>query len=256
MISSPVANARVSLDGGPEVGVPFIARVTPGSHRVVVSAQGHFPAERSVDALEGELLPIEIALREQPASVVVRASPDSDLHVDGTFLGRIGDRRRIELPRGEHTLILSRNGYEVERRKAALEPGETREVAVDLRPTAQRTAAIVMFIASGGAMIAGASLTGLAVDSEDEARKIERQRQSGNITAQQLRDYDDAKHDRDRWRGFAVTSFAISLGAAATGLFLYFMDEPDLREPNLPELRVDVSAPGSPAATVTGRVRF
>jgi hypothetical protein len=90
---------------------------------------------------------------------------------------------------------------------------------VDLRPTAQRKAAIAMFFASGGAMIAGASMTGLAIDSENDARKIEQQRKSGTITAQQLRAYDDAKRDRDRWRGFAITSFAIAVGAAATGLF-------------------------------------
>jgi hypothetical protein len=128
-------------------------------------------------------------------------------------------RRHIELPRGKHELTLSRNGYEVERHGAALEFGKTREVAVDLRPTAQRKAAIAMFIASGGAMISGASMTGLAIDSENEARMIEQQRQSGTITAQQLRDSDDAKRERDRWRGFAITSFAIAVGAAATGLF-------------------------------------
>jgi tetratricopeptide (TPR) repeat protein len=256
MISSPVANARVSLDGGPEVGVPFIARVPPGTHRVVVRAQGHFPAERSLDAVEGELVPIEVALREQPASVVVRASPDSDLHVDGAFMGRIGERRRIEQRRGQHELTLSRAGYQVERRRTALAPGETRELAVDLRPTAQRTAAIAMFIAGGGALLAGVSMTGLAVDHEADARKLDRQRQSGNITAQQLRDYAEAKHERDRWRGLAVASYAISLGAAMTGLFLYFLDEPNLRETKLPDLRVDLPAPGSPAATVTGRLRF
>ncbi len=257
MISSSVSDAQVSLDGGAAVGMPFIARVTPGAHRVVVSAKGHFPTERSVDAIEGELLPVEIALREQPASVAVRASPECDLHIDGAFMGRVAQPRRIELPRGRHELTLSRTGFDVARQTATLAPGETREIAVDLQQTAQRTAAVAMFIVSGGALITGSALTGLAVDRENAARAIERDREAGNITVAQLRDYDEAKQQRDRWRGFAVTSFAISVGAAVTGLFLYLFDEPDLREPEqAPAVRLDLPPPGSPAATVTGRVRF
>lgn len=257
MISSPVTDALVSLDGGPSVGVPFIARVTPGPHRVVVSAKGHFPTERSVDAVEGELIPVEIALREQPASVSVRAAPECDLHIDGAFMGRVSRPRRIELPRGRHVLTLSRSGFDVSRQNATLEPGETRVIAVDLEPTAQRTAAVAMFIVSGGALLAGSAWTGLAVDRENAARAIERERAAGNITVEQLHDYDQAKERRDRWRGFAVASFAISLGAAVTGFFLYLFDEPDLREPEqTPGLRLDLPDPGSPAATLTGRVRF
>jgi hypothetical protein len=231
--------------------------VTPGAHRIVVSAQGYFPTERSVEAVPGELLPLEFSLREQPASVVVHASPESDLHVDGAFVGRVGSSRRFELPRGEHKLTLSEGGHQVARVNAQLVPGESRDIAVDLPQTSQRTTAIVMFAVSGGALLLGAIHTGIAIDREEAARKIERERATGNITPHQLAQYDEAKRERNRWRGVAATSFVSAFAAGVTGLLMYLLDEPDLREPrDAPPLSVDVPVPGSPAASVTGRVRF
>jgi hypothetical protein len=257
MISSAVPHAQVSLDGAAPVAAPMIARVTPGVHRVVVSAKGYFPTERSVEAVPGELLPLELSLREQPASVTVGASPEADLHVDGAFMGRVGASRRIELSQGEHKLTLSRTGYEIARVNAQLAPGEARDIAVDLPKTNQRTTALTMFVGSGGALLVGMGLAGIAVDREDAARKIEVERAAGNVTPAQLADYDEAKRDRNRWRGIAATVFAASFAAGVTGLLLYLLDEPDLRESkDAPELRVDLPEPGSPAASVTGRVRF
>jgi hypothetical protein len=257
MISCAVPNAQVSLDDAAPVAAPLIARVMPGLHRIVVSAHGYYPTERSVEAVPGELLPIELSLREQPASVVVHAVPESDLHVDGTFLGRVGARRRFELPRGEHKLTLSETGHEIARVNAQLAPGEARDIAVDLPQTNQRTTAVTMFVASGGALLVGGVVAALAVDREEVARKIERERAAGNISPAQLAAYDEAKRDRNRWRGIAATSFVVSLAAGVTGLLLYVLDEPDLREPrDAAEVLVDLPLPGSPSASVTGRVRF
>jgi hypothetical protein len=257
MISCAVPKAEVSLDGAAPVAAPLIARVMPGTHRIVVSAPGYYPTERSVEAVPGELLPLELSLREQPASVVVRAVPESDLHVDGAFMGRVGASRRFELPQGEHELTLSETGHQIARINAKLAPGEARDIGVDLPQTSQRTTALTMFVASGGALLVGAALTGLAFDREEVARKIERERAAGNITPAQLTAYDEAKLERNRWRGIAATSFVASLAAAATGLLLYLLDEPDLREPrDAPDLRVSLPVPGLPSASVTGQVRF
>jgi hypothetical protein len=169
----------------------------------------------------------------------------------------VGSSRRFELPRGEHKLTLSEAGHSVARLNAQLVPGESREIAVDLPQTSQRTTAMVMFAVSGGALILGAVHTGIAIDREDAARKIERERAIGNITPARLAQYDEAKRDRNRWRGIAASSFVASFAAGVTGLLMYLLDEPDLREPSdAPQLRVEVPVPGSPAASVTGRVRF
>jgi tetratricopeptide (TPR) repeat protein len=257
MITCAVPSAQVALDAAAPVAIPLIARVAPGTHRIVVSAPGYFPTERSVEAVPGELLPLEVSLREQPASVTVTASPESDLHVDGTFMGRAGSRRRFELSRGEHQLTLSKTGHEIARVKAELAPGEAREIAVDLATTTQRKWSIAMFVASGGALLVSGALTGIALDRERSAREIELERRMGNITPAQLSEYDETKRDRNRLRGVAATGFAVSLAGAVTGLLLYLLDEPDLREPrDAPALRVDVPVPGSPAASLTGAMRF
>jgi tetratricopeptide (TPR) repeat protein len=257
LISCGVPGARVSLDGAPPVAAPLIARVTPGVHHITLSAQGYFPIERDLEAIPGELLPLELTLREQPASIVVRASPESDLHVDGAFMGRVRDRRSFELPRGTHQVTLSDTGHETAHVKAELTPGETRDIDVNLERTSQRTTAVVMFVAGGGALLAGAALTGVALGREQRAHELDAERKAGNITSAQLSDYEEAQHDRNRLRGIAVTSFAIGVAAGVTGLLLYLLDQPDLREPQeTPELRVGVPVPGSAGASLTGRVRF
>jgi tetratricopeptide (TPR) repeat protein len=256
LITCAVPSAKVVLDDAAPAGVPLIARVAPGAHRIVLSAEGYFPAERSVEAVPGELVPIEVSLRERPASLSLSVSPESDLHVDGTFLGRAGSDRRFELPRGEHQLTLSQTGHETVRIKAELAPGETRQIAVELNTTTQRKWSIAMFVASGGALLVSGALTGLAIDREEAARKLELERRTGNITPAQLDAYGEAKRDRDRLRGIAATGFALSLASAATGLVLYLLDAPDLRELRAaPDIRVSASG-GSPGASVTGQMRF
>lgn len=257
MITCAVPAATVVLDGAAPAPIPLIARVAPGTHHIEVSAKGYFPTERTVEAVPGELLPLEVSLREQPASVTVRASPAADLHVDGTFMGRAGASRRFELPHGEHRLTLSDAGHETARFRTDLAPGEARDIAVELNTTTQRKWSIAMFIAGGGALIAGAAFTAVALSREQDARTIELERRMGTITPSQLDDYDAAKRDRNRLRGVGVTGFVVGFAAAFTGLLLYLLDQPDLHEPlTAPELGVTVPAPGSPAASLTGRMRF
>jgi hypothetical protein len=259
MISSATPHASISLDGATGVRAPLIASVTPGMHQVIVRAEGHFQVERSVEAVSGAFIPVEIALVAQPAHLSLRARPDADLHIDDAFIGRIDGSRSLELPSGVHVFTFAENGHELQRVAAQLAPGEFREIAVDLEQTTQRTAAITLFVAGGGGLVVAAVLTGLALEREEAAIKIQRQREQGNISASMLAEYDEAKTDRNRFRGVATTAFAASLGGIVTGLFLYLLDAPDLRAPvpaQRPPVRVDLPVPGSPAASVHGHIRF
>jgi hypothetical protein len=252
LISCAAPQARIVLDAGQGMASPAIASVEPGMHRVQVSAPGFFEVERSVEAVEGELIPLEVTLRERPASVRLRSEPDSELHVDGSPAGQVGAGRTLALASGSHTFGFAKNGHEAEVVRAQLAPGDTREIAVRLDSTSQRTAAVTLFVIGGVALISGGVFTALALDREQAANDVLRKRESENIGPAELSDYEEAKHDRNGWRVAAISAFGVSLAAGITGLFLYALDAPDLNESG-PELRVTGSAQN---VAVTGRLRF
>src|SRR5262249_23736 len=155
MVSSEVPAAAISLDGAPAVRSPLIAEVTPGAHAVRITAEGYFTSERSVTAVAGELVPLEIALREQPSILRLRAPEDVDLYVDGAFVGKAGTAQRLELPSGAHVFSFAKDGHRIETVRAELGRGEQREVSGSLRWSGQRLAAVVLFAASGAGVVTG-----------------------------------------------------------------------------------------------------
>ena len=233
MITCNAPGARVALDDGPSAPAPLIARVAPGMHRLMVSAPGHVDNVRAVEALAGELIPIEVSLQERPASVTVRSRPLAELQLDGRPIGEVAGPKQLSLASGDHRFGFLKNGYRPAVVRAQLAPGETREIAVELETTAQRTAAVTLFVVGGAALAVSAVLTGFAVASENSADALLQEREVSNITAAQLQEYDEAKDQRDRLRVAAITGYGISIAALVTGLFLYALDQPELGEQNL-----------------------
>lgn len=241
MISCAAPSASISLDGAAAASAPLIAQVVAGTHRVRVSAPGFFASERKIDAVAGEFVPLEVALREQPAVVLVRASPAADLHVDGSFVGNVGHEKRLELASGAHRFSFERVGYRLQSVEARLAPGTTRSMAAKLSQTGQRTAAFALFIAGGASLGAGVVFSALAVDRENAAKQFLGQRATGNVSATELGDYARAKDQRDRFRIVGATAFVGAAGTLVTGLFLYALDQPDVTESPAP--RTSASAP-------------
>jgi hypothetical protein len=230
LISGSTPRATVSLDGNAAAAAPLIAQVAPGTHQLRVVADGFFPYERSVQAVAGELVPVEVTLRERPATVVVRATPGANLYVDGSFVQYVETGKRLTLPSGSHAFTFTKNGYRVQAVSTQLEPGATRSIDANLHQTPQRTAAIVLLAVSGATLGAGALLTGLAIDRENAASKILEHRSMRNITSSEFSAYRDAVSERGRLRALAIGSFVGSAAALVTGLFLYAVDQPDPRE--------------------------
>jgi hypothetical protein len=260
MITCGTPKARVSLDGAAAVAAPLIAQVTPGQHRVVVTATGFFPSQRSVEAIAGEFVPLEVALREQPATVVLRAPREADVHVDGSFVGSAASHERLELPSGTHRFSFTQNGHRIESVEAHLEPGSTHTIAAKLQPTGQRTTALALFIATAASLATGVVFTALAVDRENAAVSILRRRSSENIDGRELDDYVAASRARSLFRVAAIAGFAASAASLITGAFLFALDQPDVAAPPAArslEVRASLLLP---AATLTPgvdvRVRF
>lgn len=263
MVTSEAAGARISLDGGQPKPAPLIAEVQPGQHLVRVNADGFFPADRQLVAISGELVPLEVELRERPATVIVEPSTEAELYVDGAFSGRVKKGSRIELARGSHQFAFVRAGRRIELQTLGLKRGETRRLPVELDWTGQRIAAISALAVSGATLVSGVVFTALAVDRENEADRILAQREERALSPQELNDYEDAREERDRYRAVAIGSYAVSAGALVTGALLYALDEPNMgevqprptAEPAKPQ--VDVKATAAPGGFfVSTRVAF
>jgi len=230
MITAETPGALLSLDGGLPGPSPLIRKVEPGPHLVQTSAGGFFTDERELMAVEGELIPVAVSLRERPSTISVTAPAEAELYVDGAFVSRGGDHVPLQVPSGSHRLSVAQKGHTVSRQTLTIGPGETLRVPVTLGPTWQRSASRALFVGGAVALGAGIILSVLTVDAEDRAQEFLRRQSVGNVSSQELSDYHGAVSDRGRFR----EATAISLGSAAafliTGLFLYELDHPDPQE--------------------------
>lgn len=251
MVSSPTPGASISLDGSAGVPSPMIAEVSPGKHQVRVTAEGFFTGDQRLVAVKGELVPMDVSLRERPATVVVKASSEADLYVDGAYVGPAKGTDQIQLSSGPHTFALARKGHRLEVIEIELSRGQTRTINAELRWTGQRWAAMGLFVGSGLSLVGGAALGSLAVHQEERATEILDRREEGNITAEDRENYSDATRSRDNLRIAAAVNLAASAGALITGLFLYEFDDPNLKKimpkrgPDAGSAKVHVALGGS-----------
>jgi hypothetical protein len=226
MITSETTRAEISLDSEPGVRSPLIREVAPGKHKVEVSAPGFYPAQREVTALEGELISVEIPLTERPSTLVVVARADSDVWLNGRFIGKAGQRREFELPSGKHRVTVAKKGHKVWSRTLTLGRAERREVVVSLPPTAQRVAASGFFIGGAAALSSGLVLSALAIRAENRAEDFLGRRQYANVSGAQLSSYESDVAERDRFRIATGVCWSAALGLLISGFVLYELDEP------------------------------
>jgi tetratricopeptide (TPR) repeat protein len=230
MLTCDAPGAELSLDAAASAPSPLIREVPAGAHQVTVSAPGFFPAQREVVAVAGELIPVSISLREQPSVLSVSAPGGAELYIDGTFAGRGGEPRRLELASGPHRMVVAQKGHRLSAQALELERGEARTVAVALQPTSQRRTANRLFIAGGLSLAAGAVLGGLTLHYESRAKDFLTKRTAGNVTAGELHDYDENVTARNRFRTASVIALGTSVGLLATALFLHELDNPEPQE--------------------------
>lgn len=227
MVSCDAPGAQISLDGASKVAAPLIAQVAPGTHKLEVEAPGFFPYTREVEAIAGALVPIDVALREQPATLDVSADPEASLQLDGSFVANVGRRRKLSLASGAHVLTFTRGGHRSQSVDLRLAPGQTTEYSAQLAPTAQRTASLVLFGVGAASLLGGAVFGALALDHEGDAKALLERRMHENLSVFDRDEYADRRSDRDRLRVVAVASFIGAAACLLTGLVLYLVDPPE-----------------------------
>ena len=228
MITADAPGARLSLDGAPPGGSPLIKEVEPGRHRVAVTAAGFYPEEHEVTAVTAELIPLSVALRELPSTVVVTAPATAELYLDGAFAGR-GDLT-LRLPGGVHGLAAGAGGQRVWSASLQLGRGAIRTVPVTLEPTRQRRASRMLFAGAAVTAAAGGVLVILAARAQGRAEDFLTRQARGNVSAADRDGYDRDRATRDQDRIAAAVTLGAAVGLAITALFLREIDQPDAQE--------------------------
>lgn len=230
LVMCDAPGALVSLDGGPEVASPLVREVEPGQHRASARAEGFFPAERELTALQGELILGEMTLRERPSTLLLDTPADADVYIDGTFTTQGGARVKLELPAGEHRLALSAKGMRIESRRLQLERGKEQALRIKLTRTPQRIAARALFGIGGAVLGVGIVLGGLAIQAEGRAQKFLDEREQGNVTSGQLSAYHQRVIDRESYRSWGIASVGAAGALFVAGLLLRELDRPNQRD--------------------------
>lgn len=228
MVSSQTKGARVTLDGGAPGGAPLIGDVKPGKHVIHIEADGFFGEDRELLAAEGSLVALDISLRERPARVSVDAGSGAQISVDGRPAGTAPLSAPLELASGRHLVTVTRNGSRPHSEEIDLARGEARHVRASLETTGQRYASYAFLAAGAGGLVVGGVFTGLALGAQHSARLVVDARNVGNISAQQLDDYNQGIVRRDAWKQAAGVGFGAGALVIGTGLVLFAFDHPTL----------------------------
>jgi tetratricopeptide (TPR) repeat protein len=230
LVSSEAPGATIALDAMPAVPSPLIREVEPGTHHARVEADGFFPAERELMAVQGELIMGEVSLRERPSTLQLATPADADVYLDGSFVAQGGAKLKLELLAGTHRLAVGAKGSRTEYRSLTLARGQTETLKVTLTRTPQRKAARGLFVAGGAVLATGIVLGGLAIHEEQQAQDFLAKREHRNVSSAELNDYQDHTERRDLYRTLAFTGVGAAVALFTTALLLRELDRPSSRD--------------------------
>ena len=222
-VSSPVDGAigTVGTQHGP---LPITAEVPAGEYVITVEAPGYEPRTKKATAIEGQLMPVEVELEAKPAVLALAVEAGATIIIDGRAAGEAPAAAALTLPAGRHLVGITRRGrvgmtYEVE-----LQRGETRDLAVDLRPTGQRRA--VPWVMGGAGVLALVSgVAGLAARSaQADAQALAAKFDAGGGTPDELDRYNTLRGRRDDRVLATWIVGGMAVGTAITGALLYLLD--------------------------------
>lgn len=256
MVSSPTKGAMASLDGGELAEMPLFQELSPGEHTLRLAAEGHFDDERTIIAAEGDVYGLDIALREKPALLTIKADSGALVSIDGRNEGTAPLPKPIALSSGTHLVTITRNGYRPYSAEIDLRRDERFPLEVELPRTTQRDVSFGVLGAAGAGIVAGSILTGLAFGEQSRARQIEELKQTTNIDEAQRAEHEAAARSRDDLRMAAVGAFgaAALLAVVGTGLFVFDRPAPGLPtklRDDAPRKAPEAKRPPKPTASVT-----
>ena len=230
MVSTQVRGARAAIDGN-EGETPLVRKVTPGLHKIRVTADGYFPVEQEATAVKGRLLPVEINLRPKPALVKVRTEGGSRITVDGRSMGSAPQARPLELAAGKHFVAVTHRGRYGWSKEISVARGEVVDLKAPLEKTMQRKISYWVLGASGVALAVTGFTAFAAMRADSDAQALDDKRQAEGITPAELADYYAKVELRDARRRDSLIWLGITGAIGATGALLWLLDSPRAEAP-------------------------
>jgi hypothetical protein len=224
--ASGTPGARVALDGAAPVEAPLIGPVSPGKHHAVVSADGFVTEARDITAISGQIVALDVPLKEKLARVEIVAPSGAAVDVDGRPSGETPLAAPLELGAGPHLIAITKNGHDAYASELELGRGEQRRISAPLPASRQRTIAIDLLLASGALAVGGGVSAALAAVYLGQANDVLALKNSQNIGAPDVARYNQAVDFRAAFLVATAASFGTAAVLAATGLVLYVFDKP------------------------------
>jgi hypothetical protein len=191
---------------------------------VRVLAPGYLDTDRSIVAVPGAFVTVDIPLTERPAKLVVIAPGGALLSIDGRVEGECPFPRPLELPAGKHLVTLTKRGLVGVSGEEVLVRGRTTVVSATMPRSPQRTASLLMLGAGASALAAGGVFTYFTLSQESSARTFLEHRGNAALAADDLAQYNSARRDRDRLRTAAIVSVGTGAGLAVASALLFWLD--------------------------------
>lgn len=226
LVSCEAPRARVSLDGGPPRPAPLVAEVTPGEHRIRVTAPGFRPRQARVHAVSSHLAVASVDLVELPGELSVKTATGTEVWIDGARAG-VAPLPPIELASGTHGVTLMRAGRRSVSRRVRVERGARTTLDVELELGSQRTAAVWTLGGAGALALGSAVSGGLSLLAERDANRERAGLDSGRTLSPAERDrYNSSLERRNDYRAAAAGLLGAALVSGGAGALLYVFDAP------------------------------
>jgi hypothetical protein len=139
-VSSEPSNASVSVDGQYLGKTPFTTdKIETGTHTVTVSKFGYSPYTTNASLVNGMTTVITATLPAQNGALAVTTDPaGAGISIDGKT-AVISPARISDLAPGNHTVTITKDGYNSLEQQVSIEAGLTRQLAVSLSPASPLT---------------------------------------------------------------------------------------------------------------------
>ena len=244
--ASHTEGARVALDDADPGPAPLIQEVTPGKHRVLLSAPGYFDEQREVLAVEGALVAVDAPLRAKPAHLRLLGPAGANVSIDGQMVAVLPLKTPLPVTAGRHFVTVTHNGKLPFSIELQLNRDESRELVVRLPASGQRAIAYTSLIAAGAGVVGTGVFVALALDQQHVAHTIESERQTSGISSARADEHDHAIDQRDQFRTDAAVVGGFSIALAVTGVLLFELDTPVVENaaPHVPSSPAAEPAPG------------
>ncbi len=205
---------------------PFaLIEVEAKEHRIAVTAEGYFPIEKKLIAVDGQSSMAEIELHPKPAAVTVKTESGSRISVDGRPVAT-APTAALEIPAGKHLVTVLHRGREPFAREIDVSRGSVLALPAPLEHTTRRRA--VPWVLGGAAVLGAAAITTsiVAAVHNSNANHLRDLLDAGNRPPRNADDYDAEVRSRDRYVTATWVFGGAAVAAGTIGVLMFVFDTP------------------------------